>query len=1085
MAPNRKPAEACQHPAGGRLMHETAEQGNIDKACPQITLITKCDAPALMSKRIFLDEQGNLHSDGSECRMVNGTATHALAGTASELAQIIANCGPDQAIALGALKEDLPSPVNVTTKGNLDRNPSAIARTRDYIDYQPGCRAWALIDFDTKGMSKEVSDRIDAAGGIWNALLTVAPELARAARVSRASTSAGLYRTDADEPIPGSNGMHHYVLVRDGGDVERFLGDLHDRCWLHGFGWHLIDRAGQLLDRSIVDRMVGFGERLCFEGPPVLVLPLAQDPAKRAPQAVEGEAIRSDRAVRRLTEYERHRVNEAKAASAKALDKSATEVRNKHDKELAEKISAKSATPLATALRLVQARHRGVLYPDVELEFDRLGLMRVGAVLTGADRYVGETLADPMEGVDYGRCKAKVLRADDGALFIHSFAHGRGLYSLRHDLKSAKEAFEKIPGGGTVDDAMAILTQAELEEDEVDEFAAHVSKKTSAGIRSVKARIKKWAEREAGARKASMDATVDGRIIRSRPEPDGELLPEVSFLDDVLTNDQSEEPPMRNASRGLVRVAQKEPWALHLLTPDGVNGAGEAGTINAPAEPALIELTTTCVELLLERYVRWVAYKRDTGSYFAALPTPFIKALMEYPNSAIPVVRAINTAPLVTASGRVIDGVGLDRATGLFHCIDPVVRACLPEREPTQEEIEGALNFLLNEWLVDVALDLAGKCVAILLALTLLQRALLPERPAFFVTAGQRGGGMTTLISMIITAVLGRRATAAAWSDSVEERKKALFSYLRQGVASLVWDNIARGSTISCPHIEAALTASEICDRVLGVSYVETVPATTVQIFTGNSIAPRGDMASRSFIVSLNVDRPDPENRSFTHADPFAWTLANRAKILQALYTILVGGALQRPQGQVAKTRFKIWWGLIGWPVEYAAGLLSIKVDCTELLRAGEAAEEEASAASRVLAILKKRWGGKTFTTRDVVKELAKVNAMIADGAERAAELADALGELIGKALENPTARSLGKLFQKHLTNRPAWIEEENCVAVLRKIANDRANEYKIEIPRQPTGDGKPGEAENVSGESRQKPANGGETTGGPWRATL
>jgi Ni2+-binding GTPase involved in maturation of urease and hydrogenase len=119
-----------------------------------------------------------------------------------------------------------------------------------------------------------------------------------------------------------------------------------------------------------------------------------------------------------------------------------------------------------------------------------------------------------------------------------------------------------------------------------------------------------------------------------------------------------------------------------------------------------------------------------------------------------------------------------------------------------------------------------------------------PERPAFFVTAGQRGGGKTTLIIMIIAAVLGRRAAAAAWSDSVEERKKALFSYLRQGVAALVWDNIARGATISCPHIEAALTASEISDRVLGVSRVETVPASTIQIFTGNSIAPRGDMAS-------------------------------------------------------------------------------------------------------------------------------------------------------------------------------------------------------------------------------------------------
>jgi len=339
------------------------------------------------------------------------------------------------------------------------------------------------------------------------------------------------------------------------------------------------------------------------------------------------------------------------------------------------------------------------------------------------------------------------------------------------------------------------------------------------------------------------------------------------------------------------------------------------------------------------------------------------------------------------------------------------------------------------------------------------------------------------LISMIITAVLGRRATAAAWSDSVEERKKALFSYLRQGVASLVWDNIARGSTISCPHIEAALTAPEVSDRVLGVSCVETVPATTVQIFTGNSIAPRGDMASRSFLLSLSVDRPDPENRSFTHADPFAWTQANRAKILRALYTILIGGALLRPQAQVAKTRFKLWWGLVGWPVEYAAGLLGINVDCTELLRAGESTEEEASAASRVLAILKKRWDGRGFTTRDVVKELEKANAMIEDGAERATDLADALGELIGKALENPTARSIGKLFQKHLTNRPAWIEDGNGVAVLRKISGDRANEYKIETPGKPTGDAKPGGAENVS--AGDKRANQGETAGKGWRATL
>src|SRR5258708_13151788 len=97
-----------------------------------------------------------------------------------------------------------------------------------------------------------------------------------------------------------------------------------------------------------------------------------------------------------------------------------------------------------------------------------------------------------------------------------------------------------------------------------------------------------------------------------------------------------------------------------------------------------------------------------------------------------------------------------------------------------------------------------------MLALTLLERALLPERPAFFVTAGQRGGGKTTLVHMIMVAVLGRRAAAASWSDNAEERKKALFSYLRQSVAALVWDNIAPGATISCPPLETPLSPPEI-----------------------------------------------------------------------------------------------------------------------------------------------------------------------------------------------------------------------------------------------------------------------------------
>jgi hypothetical protein len=1020
---------------------------------PEITLIRKTGAKPVMSKRIFLDAQGTLQSDGSQCLMVQGVATRAPAETAHALAELIMACGSDQAIALGALKAGLPASPTITVPSKLKHNPDAITRSREFIDYRPGMQGWALIDFDMKGMPPNVAAAIEAAGGMWNALLSVAPGLQRAARVARASTSSGLFCTETGAKFADAGGAHHYVLVNDGGDIERFLRDLHDRCWLHGMGWHVIGGAGQLLDRSLVDRMVAYGERLCFEGAPIIEPPLAQDQAKRRAEAFDGDAIDAGLTAPRLTEYERSRVKEAKEASAEALGKTANEVRTRHDRALADKVSAKWGMPLTSALRLVTARHRGVLMPYLELEFDHLGTRTVSDVLADPDNFVGETLADPLEGIDYGRCKAKVMRADDGGLLIHSFAHGRGIYLLRHDARSAKAAIENAPANGVVDFAMSILASADLEADELSDVIRAIAKVGKIGVNAVKARMaKEQREREQANKKAAMASMADGRIVRTRPQRDAELTPTVEFLDEILAADQCEEPPMRDASGKLVEVRVREPWALHLLTADGANAAGDdPEAMKAPAEPGLVRLTPTLVELLLERYVRW-SVQSATSFYFGALPRPHVDALMEFSPSSIPIVRAINTAPLITLSGSVIDGVGLDRQTGLVHRIDPLLRACLPTGLPTEQEVRDAMNFLIEEWLIDVATDRVGKCIAIMLAMTLIERTLLSERPAFFVTAGQRGGGKTTLVNMIVLAVLARMTAAASWSDSLEERKKALFSYLRQGVAVLAWDNIARGAAISCPHIEAALTAAEVSDRVLGVSSVETAPSTTVHVFTGNSITPRGDMASRSLMLPLNVSRPDPENRDFVHADPLAWTRANRHKIVRALYTILIAGAVRRPECQVAKTRFKTWWSLVGWPMEWAAGLIGVKLDCAELLRAGEAGDEEASAASAALTVLREIWGNQSFTARDVVMAMTagrEGGPVLSKEDEpervRANALHDALGELVGKRLDRPTAQSIGKLFQKRLVGRPTWIGDGRLIGTLRKFTGHNENTYRVE----------------------------------------
>jgi hypothetical protein len=158
----------------------------------------------------------------------------------------------------------------------------------------------------------------------------------------------------------------------------------------------------------------------------------------------------------------------------------------------------------------------------------------------------------------------------------------------------------------------------------------------------------------------------------------------------------------------------------------------------------------------------------------------------------------------------------------------------------------------------------------------------------------------------------------------------------------------------------------------------------------------------------------------------------------------------------VAKTRFKSWWSLVGWPVEYAASLVGIAVNCTELLRAGEVGDEEASAVSAILTVFREIWGEKDFTAKDVVKVMTPEPKFdgVFEGAKvpdaerlRTDAIADALGELVGKRLDRPTAHSLGKLFQKRLVGRPAWIEEGQTVATLRKSTGHNENSYRVDVP--------------------------------------
>jgi hypothetical protein len=412
---------------------------------------------------------------------------------------------------------------------------------------------------------------------------------------------------------------------------------------------------------------------------------------------------------------------------------------------------------------------------------------------------------------------------------------------------------------------------------------------------------------------------------------------------------------------------------------------------------------------MIERHIDFV----DEDGRSVHLPTQFVRHFVQR-QDGLPTMVAIAQMPIVLADGGLLAPDGLDRQRGILFVIPKELRAIIPAPEDcTQEAIKAAIEFLCDEWLVDVATSYTGKCSIIAAALTVIERSLLPDRPVFFVTAGRRGNGKTTTIVMLIMAVTGLRPAAAAWSSDEEERRKALMSYFMRGEVYILWDNIPRGTQIRCPHIERSCTSAYYSDRKLGVSEPVTTAATTIHFFTGNNIGACGDLASRSLNIRLDVDRADPENRTFKHPDPIGWTESHRGEILTALFTILLGNPqLKKPRNANNKTRFKLWWRLVGSAVEDAAALAGHdEVDFQDLFITQEEDDEESASLADALDVMAKEWP-KTFLAKDVA---TLINT----------EYPDEDGRLVREFLlpkASPkqmfSAKTVGRLLKRHLTSR-------------------------------------------------------------------
>jgi hypothetical protein len=545
----------------------------------EITVLRKAGNLPL-TKSIALAPDGSPISDSSACTMAAGLAWRFAFDRIGKLAELIGDFGSDQALALGALRADLPPQVNVVTQRKLNGSmaPDTIARTSEFFVYRRGAPALALLDHDRKGMPTAVAERIERLGGLWPALVSVLPELADIARVERNSTSAGLYRADTGEQLPGSGGVHVFLAVHDGTDIERFLRTLHSRCWLAGLGWYMVSTAGQLLDRSIVDRVVGTPERLVFEGAPVLQPPLAQDRVSRQPVASAGGLLDTTAACPDLSILERARLKELQAKDAPRIADQARTVRRAYVADRAKELSDRTGMTVEAAAKIVENQCRGILLPDIVLPFDDEDLAgtTVGDVLADPERFVNATLADPREGVEYGTGKAKIMRRADGVPWIHSFAHGRTDYQLHYDYATAEAMLQRAAPTAVAELFVRVVLASTFAPDEIERLRNVAHGRGKIGKRVLDAMLKAAREKAAAeqrrmAREERLAQRRDPRPALPQPFDNEEWLPQMAAINEVLGAVTEPLPLTRDKENVAAQARCCRLAGLHALTSKEAN----------------------------------------------------------------------------------------------------------------------------------------------------------------------------------------------------------------------------------------------------------------------------------------------------------------------------------------------------------------------------------------------------------------------------------------------------------------------------------------------------------------------------------
>lgn len=286
-------------------------------------------------------------------------------------------------------------------------------------------------------------------------------------------------------------------------------------------------------------------------------------------------------------------------------------------------------------------------------------------------------------------------------------------------------------------------------------------------------------------------------------------------------------------------------------------------------------------------------------------------------DTVLPPLLGMAEAPVMRPDGSILDRPGYDEATGLYAAFQPI-RLEVPER-PTPAQVAAARDLLLELVWDYPFVNQASRANALAALLTLPLRPLFPLVPLILFTAAMAGTGKSLLVRTLAAVALGREPHELSLPDDEEELRKTIVSLCRKG-AGLVWlDNIDR--PLESASLCALLTSNRVEGRILGVSEMVELEHASTWFATGNNVEVRRDLVRRTVWSQLDAEMPNPEERTgFRHELP-AWALAERPRLLSAVFTLArawIAAGRPAPTGVPSVGNFGEWVRVVGGTLEVA-----------------------------------------------------------------------------------------------------------------------------------------------------------------------